>query len=784
MAKKVAVSLDFLGNEIQQFVVYAKTSAPTGKRGMMYYNINDKVLYYHNGTIWKALATGGDLQNIKNFSKVMVGTTEIAPDDAAGTLTFAGENVTLTPDATNDKITIKITDANVAAALGFSSATAMQTAYTNQNAFGKISDGGTGTVTASSTSSTVTIKGSDGAIEVSASDSNDTVTVRGNDVTDDLHGLMTPEQKAKLDGIEAGATADQNIFASISGHSGGTVTANSTNTAVSLTSDVITITADDTNKTIKFNVPAATTGASGLMSAADKIKLNGIAAGAEVNQNAFSNVKVGSTTVAADSKTDTLELVGSNVTLTPDATNAKVTIGITQANVTAALGYTPPRQDTTYAEATQSTSGLMSAADKTKLDNLSEGQIVGDNLNVTEDADSHTITIGLPAATATQLGGVRVDSAMSATSTNPVQNKVIKAAIDSLNNTIGSQVASVSGENAINVATTSQNAKVTLKINTASPGDVALTQDANGLKADAPDYTVAKLATPTTGYDATYQLNKAGTAVSGSVVDIPAYEIAETTASAGYLKTYQLKKNGTFVGTKIDIPKDLVVTGGAVVNGTFNSSGVFTETTSGTDKAIKLTIANQTSPIYINVKDLVDVYTAGTAITIDSTNKISVNSSTVNGWIDTKINALDSTKSGSSASGQITVKAVQTDGKLTSVTVTAAQFATQANFTDLQSTVSGHTTTIGQLSALNGIKVSTAATSNGTLTIASSDLPTGAVAVDMGSVKTYYNSAATGVIEEVLMDISSTDGLFPTVSWNGFTVSEGDTIVVVFDAKM
>ena len=58
------------------------------------------------------------------------------------------------------------------------------------------------------------------------------------------------------------------------------------------------------------------------------------------NQNAFSNVKVGSTTVAADAATDTLELAGSNVTLTPDATNDKVTIGITASNVTTALGNT------------------------------------------------------------------------------------------------------------------------------------------------------------------------------------------------------------------------------------------------------------------------------------------------------------------------------------------------------------------------------------------------------------------------------------------------------------
>lgn len=69
---------------------------------------------------------------------------------------------------------------------------------------------------------------------------------------------------------------------------------------------------------------------------AEKNKLGGIATGAEVNQNAFSNVKVGSTTVAADSKTDTLEMVaGSNVTITPDATNNKITIAATDTVTTA-----------------------------------------------------------------------------------------------------------------------------------------------------------------------------------------------------------------------------------------------------------------------------------------------------------------------------------------------------------------------------------------------------------------------------------------------------------------
>ena len=56
-----------------------------------------------------------------------------------------------------------------------------------------------------------------------------------------------------------------------------------------------------------------------------------------VNQNAFSNIKVGDTTIAADTTTDTFTLVaGNNITLTPDATNDKITISAT--NTTYTLG--------------------------------------------------------------------------------------------------------------------------------------------------------------------------------------------------------------------------------------------------------------------------------------------------------------------------------------------------------------------------------------------------------------------------------------------------------------
>ena len=59
-------------------------------------------------------------------------------------------------------------------------------------------------------------------------------------------------------------------------------------------------------------------------------KLSDIEANAEANQNAFSKVVVGSTTIEADNKTDILTIeAGSNITLTPDAANDKITIATT-----------------------------------------------------------------------------------------------------------------------------------------------------------------------------------------------------------------------------------------------------------------------------------------------------------------------------------------------------------------------------------------------------------------------------------------------------------------------
>ena len=91
--------------------------------------------------------------------------------------------------------------------------------------------------------------------------------------------------------------------------------------------------------------------------------------------------------------------------------------------------------------------------------------------------------------------------------------------------------------------------------------------------------------------------------------------------TSGYLKTYILSQ-GTGTGKteigKIDIPKDLVVTEGKLVHG-YWSGNTFAEDEEGPDTAIKLVIANQEEPVYINTKDLVDYYTAGNGIEIDNT---------------------------------------------------------------------------------------------------------------------------------------------------------------------
>ena len=80
---------------------------------------------------------------------------------------------------------------------------------------------------------------------------------------------------------------------------------------------------------------------------------------------------------------------------------------------------------------------------------------------------------------------------------------------------------------------------------------------------------------------------------------------------------YEILQGETVVGT-INHPKEMVVTAGEVIVATNEA-----DLTKG-EKYLKLTIANQEKPVYIAVKDLVDVYTQGAGIAISGKNVVSV----------------------------------------------------------------------------------------------------------------------------------------------------------------
>lgn len=155
---------------------------------------------------------------------------------------------------------------------------------------------------------------------------NDTLTVtKGNDDSQDI----------TINNISHAISSDNAINANklqelTAGNSKGQIPINNGIENVNLNAALLNGKASSYFATSNHTHTTATQSSNGYMSNADKKKLDGIASGAEVNQNAFANVKVGSDTIQADAKQDTLELVaGTNIALTPDGNNDKVTIGVT-----------------------------------------------------------------------------------------------------------------------------------------------------------------------------------------------------------------------------------------------------------------------------------------------------------------------------------------------------------------------------------------------------------------------------------------------------------------------
>lgn len=178
----------------------------------------------------------------------------------------------------------------------------------------------------------------------------------------------------------------------------------------------------------------------GLLTAAGKIKLDGIADGAEVNQNAFSTVRVGTTgefSFSASTKTDTITLsTGGGVTLTLDADRKTVTFSChTHANAATLDKITAE----VYAEIMGAKNQAHTHNNKDTLDLITDvaWSTVYGQTHTHANADVlDATTASFTTALLTKLNGIAagankttVDSALSSTSTNPVQNKAVNTAL-------------------------------------------------------------------------------------------------------------------------------------------------------------------------------------------------------------------------------------------------------------------------------------------------------------------------------------------------------------------
>lgn len=137
--------------------------------------------------------------------------------------------------------------------------------------------------------------------------------------------------------------------------------------------------------------------------------------------------------------------VGSNISVSDG------TISITKSNVTSALGYTPPASDTTYGDATTTSSGLMSSTDKVKLNGIAN------NANYYIHPPTHPASMISGLATVATSGSyndltnkptipeqITVDSEISSTSTNPVQNKIVYEVLSAVRENLLTQINNLS----------------------------------------------------------------------------------------------------------------------------------------------------------------------------------------------------------------------------------------------------------------------------------------------------------------------------------------------------
>lgn len=187
------------------------------------------------------------------------------------------------------------------------------------------------------------------------------------------------------------------------------------------------------------------------------------------------------------------------------------------------------------------------------------GDLVSDVANLQTQVNDLVAKVGSAAAEGTEASGLyKLIADVEA---------VAKARLESVE----------AGDNSVTIAGSATKPSVAVKISEAVGNALSLADD--GLKVEIPE------------------------------VEVPVYSLVkDTTAADGDIATYHLTKDGSNVGVPINIPKDLVVSSGSVETFT---AGALPEGVTEAGTYIKLTLANSTKPLYINVGSLIEYVTGG-----------------------------------------------------------------------------------------------------------------------------------------------------------------------------
>ena len=313
---------------------------------------------------------------------------------------------------------------------------------------------------------------------------------------------------------------------------------------------------------------------------AEKNKLSGISASAEVNQNAFSNVTVGTTTIKSGSKTDTFEIAGGDG-VSVSASGKKITISV--------AGSGGSLEDTNISNGSISgstisgstISGSTLSGTITNSGIISGGTISESTLGGTTTASSDS-TVDLDAAsTVTVPTAATGDSSKKAASTEFV-NTAITNATSKLSTDLSTAQSDITN---LQTAVTTLNGNANTAGSVANTVSVAINDFATKVSDDGTintfkemiDYAAAHKNEYSTLYGSVQANTNAIDALDKKTVDGPAQSVADHIATFADTTGKVIKDSGFTIATSVPANAKFTDTtysaGAGLTSGTIAESG-------------------------------------------------------------------------------------------------------------------------------------------------------------------------------------------------------------------